>query len=104
MNGMLLDEVVLNINQFNTDLNEELDVISLLSQFKHWYFVPQINLFGSSIYIGYKKMNTSRYNRGMSKTGVDTEKELKTWFVKLYRDAEKCKKLMRNFMQYWHAI
>ncbi|MGO4889956.1 hypothetical protein ACJ2A9_19605 [Anaerobacillus sp. MEB173] len=89
-----LDEVVLNIKQFNTDLSEELDVISQLSQFKHWYFIPQINLFGPSKYIGYKNMNTSRYNRGRSKTGVDTEKELKIWFVKLSRDSEKSKKLM----------
>lgn len=34
-------------------------------------------------------MNTSRYDRGRSKTGVDTEKELKTWFIKLSRDSEK---------------
>lgn len=39
-------------------------------------------------------MNTFRYNRGKSKTGVDTEKELKTWFVKLSRDSDKSKKLM----------
>ncbi len=89
-----LDEVVLNIKQFNLDLSEELDVISQLSQFKHWYFIPHFNLFGPSKYIGYKNMNTSRYNRGKSKTGVDTEKELKTWFVKLSRDSDKSKKLM----------
>ncbi|MBU9710511.1 hypothetical protein [Evansella tamaricis] len=89
-----LDEVVQNIKQFNSDLSEELDVISQLSQFKHWYFIPQINLFGPSKYIGYKDMNTSRYNRGRSKTGVDTEKELKTWFIKLSRDSENSKKLM----------
>lgn len=89
-----LDEVVLNIKQFNTDLSEELDVISQLLQFKHWYFIPQINLFGPSKYIGYKNMNTSRYNRGRSKTGVDTEKEMKIWFVNFLEIRKKVKKIM----------
>ncbi|MEH7235901.1 hypothetical protein [Bacillus sp. JJ1562] len=43
-----LDEAVLNIKQSNKDLNEELDVISQLSQFKHWYYNPLFDLFGPS--------------------------------------------------------
>ncbi|MEC5425869.1 hypothetical protein QGM71_20655 [Virgibacillus sp. C22-A2] len=78
-----LDEVVDNVKQFNQDLQDGLDVITQLSMFKHWYYIPNIDMFGPSKYIGYKNMNTLKYDRGKAKTGVDTEKVLKRWFKDL---------------------
>jgi hypothetical protein len=56
--------------------------------FKHWYYIPEIDLFGPSKFIGYENMNTSKYNRGRGKTDVDTEKVLKIWFKQIPRDSE----------------
>lgn len=84
-----VNEVLENIIQFNKDLKQETDIISQLSQFRHWYYIPQLDLFGPSKYIGYCKMNTEKYNRGSNKTGVDTEKVLKQWFIKLNNPSEK---------------
>ena len=91
-----VDEVFENIIQFNIDLEEESEIILQLSQFRHWYYVPELNLFGPSKYIGYSKMNTKKYNRGSNKTGVDTEKVLKKWFIILDNSSEKDIMLMNK--------
>lgn len=83
-----LDEVYENIIQFNKDLEEETVIISQLTQFIHWYYLPELNLFAPSKYIGYRKMNTKKYNRGFNKSGVESEKILKQWFIKLERTSE----------------
>lgn len=41
-------------------------------------------------------MNTEKYNRGFNKTGVDTEKVLKQWFIKLDNSSEKSIILMNK--------
>ena len=94
-----LDEVIENIIQFNKDLEQETDIITQLSQFIHWYYVPELDLFGPSKYIGYSKMNTEKYDRGSNKTGVDTEKELKQWFIKLNDSSEKSIMLMNKLKE-----
>lgn len=88
------DEVFENIIQFNKDLEQKTEIISQLSQFIHWYYVPDLDLFGPSKYIGYSNMNAKIYNRGFNKTGVDTEKVLKRWFIKLNNSSEKSELLM----------
>lgn len=72
-----LKEVIENVKQFNKDLTENTDIVSQLTQFIHWYYIPSMGAFGPSKYIGYKNMNTSKYDRGKRKTGVGTEKILK---------------------------
>ncbi|RAV17803.1 hypothetical protein [Paenibacillus contaminans] len=89
-----IEEVVQNVKQFNEDLQNMTDIVSQLSQFKHWYYIPVVNLFGPSKYIGYKEMNTEKYDRGSRKTGTDTEEFLKSWFIKLPKDSERSKELM----------
>lgn len=91
-----LREVVNNINQFNKDLEDNTDITSQLTMFIHWYYIPDLNAFGPSKYIGYKNMNTPKYARGKRKTGVDTEKTLKDWFIKLPIESEKSQVLMEE--------
>jgi hypothetical protein len=88
-----LKDVIENIRQFNEDIKNRTDLNSQLSQFKHWYFIPSLNLFGPSKYIGYKKMNSEKYDRGARKTGIDTENVLKMWFVKLPPTSNRSKQL-----------
>jgi hypothetical protein len=91
-----IEEVVQNVIQFNDDLKNGTDIVTQLSQFKHWYYIPSINQFGPSKYIGYKHMNTVKYDRGARKTGVETEEFLKMWFVKLPPSSERSKQLMAD--------
>jgi hypothetical protein len=93
-----IDEVIKNIEQFNRDLKEELDVVSQLTMFKHWYYIPGLNMYGPSKYIGYKSMNTSRYNRGRGKTGVETEKILKNWFMQIPNESESDERLRNQLV------
>ncbi|MGG3916004.1 hypothetical protein [Rossellomorea vietnamensis] len=94
-----LQEVIYNIEQFNKDLMEETDILTQLTQFKHWYHMPANNSFGPSKYIGYKDMNTTKYARGENKTGVDTEKILKQWFIKLPSESKKSQVLMEELSE-----
>lgn len=89
-----LEEIAQNIKQFNRDLEDQTDIVTQLTQFIHWYYIPSIDAFGPSKYIGYKDMHTLKYGRGQRKTGVDTEKILKEWFIKLPVESVKSQDLM----------
>ncbi|RAK14862.1 hypothetical protein B0I26_12917 [Anoxybacillus vitaminiphilus] len=91
-----LEEVIANVKQFNQDIEDELEIVQQLTQFKHWYYIPSLDAFEPSKYIGYKEMNTARYNRGKGKTGIDTEKVLKQWFVKLPKESVQSQELMEK--------
>lgn len=90
------EQVLANIKQFNRELDEHNDdIVSKLSQFRQWYFIPQLDMFGPSKYIGYKEMNAAFYNQGrklagqtVSKDGRKTERILQQWFIKLDESSE----------------
>ncbi|QOR68260.1 hypothetical protein IM538_09210 [Cytobacillus suaedae] len=77
------NDVLINIYQFNEDLQNDEEVAAFLSQFKHWYYIPDLNMFGPSKYIGYKNMNSIVFNQGIQKSEVETGKVLKEWFYPL---------------------
>ena len=89
-------EVVANVRQFNQDLGTNAPIIEQLSQFKHWYYVPELEQFGPSKFIGYKMMTSSRYARGEEKDGRDTEAELKQWFILLQQDDSRYNSLLNR--------
>lgn len=72
--------------------------------FIHWYYIPDLNAFGPSKYIGYKNMSTSNYARGKRKTGVDTEKILKEWFFKVPDESKKSNELMEELLKLFRFI
>ncbi|MBB5174545.1 hypothetical protein [Texcoconibacillus texcoconensis] len=88
------DQVVQNVQQFNADLENETDIVTQLTQFTHWYYFPELDMYGPSKFIGYQNMNTSRYARGKGKTGVHTEEQLKQWFEKLPKESEQAQNLL----------
>ncbi len=45
-------EVVENVRQFNEDLVANTDICSQLSQFRAWYYVPELDALGPSKFIG----------------------------------------------------
>lgn len=88
------DEIVENVRQFNADLSRGEPGITSLSQFRHWYYIPELDAFGPSKFVGYKNMRATLYNFGHGKDGRDTEKVLLRWFLKLPSDSRVCKRLM----------
>ncbi len=92
-------DVVANVEQFNRDLRSRHDVVSQLSMFRHWYYIPELDAFGPSKYIGYKDMNAERYARGEDKDGRDTEVLLRHWFTVLEEHDTRLPKLARQLEQ-----
>jgi hypothetical protein len=76
-------EIGNNVGQFNKDMRDGADIVTQLSQFRHWYYLSERKQFGPSKYIGYKNMTSARYKRGSGKDGRDTEVRLTKWFQKL---------------------
>lgn len=83
-----------NVRQFNADLSRGEPGITSLSQFRHWYYVPELDAFGPSKFIGYKNMRATFYNLGHGKDGRDTEKALPRWFLELPSESKVGKQLM----------
>ena len=73
-------EVVENVRQFNQDLVENEVIRFQLSQFRAWYYIPELDAIGPSKFIGYKRMNTTRYRWGDGKDGKETEPRLQRFF------------------------
>lgn len=89
-----MEEVMTNVRRFNKDLEEDEDLPSQLSQFRHWYYLPGLDAFGPSKFIGYKEMTARRYDRGRNKDGRETEDVLRRWFVKLSSDSDEARMLL----------
>ena len=86
------NEVIQSTNSFNAGLNENPKLATRLSQFRAWYYIPEIDAVGPSKFIGYKDMSVGFY---MSHTGSlaqatlprykrldgrETEPRLSMWF------------------------
>jgi hypothetical protein len=79
-------EVLENIKGFNHELPDSVHLIKKLSHFKHWYYSNELNLFGPSKFIGYKKNTTADYEKGTTGAewymdGRDTEPVLRKWSI-----------------------
>jgi len=77
-------------------LEQRTDILSQLSLFKHWYYIKEIDMFGPNKYIGYKEINTSKYNRGYGLDGRDTERVLQQWFRQLAKGSGEEMELKRQ--------
>lgn len=91
-----VDEAVMNVVRFNREIEYMDEMVSQLSQFRHWYYIESRNQFGPSKYIGYKDMDTFRYARGWGKDGRETEKALANWFVQIPVDTDQFRALRRQ--------
>lgn len=77
-------EVVRNAKEFNNSIDDE-SLVKKLSQFKHWYYIEEINGFAPSKFIGYRSITIEDYKEGTkrgqsSMDGRDTARQLKQWF------------------------
>lgn len=76
-------EVVINAKGFHDSI--DMDLIKKLSQFRHWYYIEEIEDFAPSKFIGYKDITREDYKEGTIHgqsymDGRDTVRQLKEWF------------------------
>jgi len=90
-------DVLDNVLQFNFDLKFHTELQQKLSQFKSWYYVPEIDKFGPSIFVGYKDMNATDFEWaetwGNTKDGEATEHVLRKFFRPIQRSHPKRRRL-----------
>ena len=77
-------EVVDNVQRFNHDLYFDIDLQSRLNQFRSWYYIPDLDQFGPSQFIGYKEMNVTEYKKAY-RSGEVTERVLGKFFRRIQR-------------------
>ena len=74
-------EVIENASEFSNVVNGGSAAFDRFSQFFHWYYFPELELFAPSKFIGYK--NTTVLNYSGKGNGGETQIALSKWFTKL---------------------
>jgi len=77
-------DVLDNVQRFNFDLDFDTELCSRLSQFRSWYYIPDLDQFGPSQFIGYKWMTATEYKIGYT-NGEATERVLQRFFRRIQR-------------------
>jgi 5-methylcytosine-specific restriction enzyme A len=79
-------EVLENIKTFNKELPNSEHLIRKLSSFKQWYYSNELDMFGPSMFLGYKKNSATEYKKGTAygdryMDGWDTEAVIRQWSI-----------------------
>ena len=77
-------DVQINVQQFNYTLKFDPELSSRLNQFRSWYYIPEIDEFGPSQFVGYKWMTSDEYKAEFF-SGEATERSLQKFFRPLQR-------------------
>jgi hypothetical protein len=97
------EEIVRNAKEFHGSINDKA-LQKKLSQFRHWYYIEEINGFAPSKFIGYKNVTFEEYNEGTKAMasymdGRDTVRQLKEWFTPINdQDFEYYYKELKDFL------
>lgn len=82
-----------NITKFNNILKDDVNLIEILSNFRHWYYDSESDFFAPSKFIGYKDNNSEKYfGRIVSENpvrytdGRDTQEALKKFYKQVDDD------------------
>lgn len=92
------EEILKNFKEF--DKLEQSSTSTLLktySQFFHWYYLPDHDIFAPSKFLGYKDRTIETYDS--NGTGGETQKALSKYFKKLPKDSEEFKRLYERLRQ-----
>jgi hypothetical protein len=82
----LQSEVSDNARSFNEGLENSEHLRNLLSYFRAWYYIPELDMVAPSKYIGYKDINPERFITGQGLDGRETEPVMGKWFDRLNVD------------------
>jgi len=76
------EDIIETFQNFNSSIETSNSVALIrLNQFFHWYYLPSLDIFAPSKFLGYKGMTLLKYNG--EGTGTDTQKALENYFIKL---------------------
>ena len=82
MNWITWEDITANVKEFNTNLRKGQSLASRrFAQFSHWYYVPELDMFGPSKFIGYTE--TTHANYSGSGSGGDTQRNLSDYFASI---------------------
>jgi len=73
-----------NVLRFNNDVQFDTELCSRLNQFRSWCYIPELDQFGPSQFVGYKEMNAAEYKWAHLNGGV-TERVLGKFFRPIQR-------------------
>ena len=73
-------DVLENILRFNSELYSHPGLCQRLNRFRSWYYIPEIDQFGPSQFVGYKDMTTDMYLKGKAPSGEVSERALNSLF------------------------
>ena len=75
------DQVVENVLRFNEELRASVGLQRRLAQFRAWYYIPERDAVGPSIFIGYQGMNAERcLEGGLDGRVTESHVGLPRWF------------------------
>lgn len=77
-------DVLDNVYRLNLELDFDTELCSRLNQFRSWYYIPDLDQFGPSQFVGYKWMTAAEYKRGYT-NGEATERALWRFFRPIQR-------------------
>lgn len=97
------EEVIDNIHQFNHIVNNKNSVAyKRFSQFFHWYYLPQEDLFAPSKFIGYK--NTTVQNYQGEGSGSKTQIALEKFFKKAQKKSKEYSELKEQLESFAQSL
>ena len=83
----LQSEVSENAKSFNEGLERSENLRNLLSYYRAWYYIPELDMVAPSKYIGYKHITPERFITEQGLDGRETEPIMSKWFDRLHVEA-----------------
>ena len=95
-------EVIENAREFGNIINENCIAFDRFSQFFHWYYFPELEVFAPSKFIGYK--NTTIANYSGKGDGGETQVVLRKWFRKLDEDTQEYENVSTKLREFSERV
>jgi hypothetical protein len=98
-----IDEAAVNAVEFNRlSVGYNCEALKRFSQFYHWYYVPNLDIFAPSKFIGYK--NTTIDNYLGTGHGGETQRVLSKWFRKVPSTAQEFSRLKEKLESHGRSL
>lgn len=97
------EEIIDNFQNFNSSIETSNSVaLYRLNQFYHWYYLPSLDIFAPSKFLGYKGMTLFSY-KGEG-TGTRTQQVLTKYFIKLDRNSKEYNSLLTKLKSFLKSM
>ena len=97
------EEIIENFQNFNSSIEMSNSVAhDRLNKFYHWYYLPSLDIFAPSKFLGYKGMTLFTY-KGKG-TGTRTKQALKKYFIKLDHNSQEYNLLLTKLKAFLKSM